>query len=76
MWKLLLILIPLLFVIGMAYSALKEQKKMEQELLPKILQKRKEEEERLLKLYRSTGDKQALAKLERLRGGGDDEEDR
>ncbi len=75
MWKLLAILIPLLFVIGMAYSALKEQKKMEQDLLPKILKKRKEEQERLLKLYKSTGDKKVLEKLQKLKGG-DDEDDR
>ncbi len=40
-----LIAAPVLFVIGLIYNALKEQKRLEKGILKEVLEKRREEEE-------------------------------
>lgn len=39
----LCLLIPLLFIVGMIYNALKEQKRLEKEILKPLIEKRKQE---------------------------------
>lgn len=41
-WLVLVIAIPILFVIGTAYNAIKEQKKLEDGILKNVLKKREE----------------------------------
>lgn len=41
-WLVLVIAVPILFVIGSTYNALKEQKKLEDGILKKVLKKREE----------------------------------
>ena len=49
MWLYIVIAVPVLFVIGTVYSALKEQKKLEQGELKRVLEKRTLEKHNLLK---------------------------
>ena len=51
MWIYIVIAVPLLFVIGTVYSAIKEQKKLEQGELKRVLEKRAEEKHHLLTKY-------------------------
>ena len=52
MWLYIVIAVPVLFVIGTVYSALKEQKKLEQGELKCVLEKRALEKHNLLKKYK------------------------
>lgn len=57
-WLILVIAVPILFVIGTTYNAIKEQKKLENGVLKTVLQKREEEKRRHLKMQQ----RQALSK--------------
>ncbi|GEM_PF-1122713 len=59
-WLILVILVPILFVIGTTYNAIKEQKKLENGILKTVLQKREEEKKRHLKMQQ----RQALSKTQ------------
>lgn len=59
-WLILVILVPILFVIGTTYNAIKEQKKLENGVLKTVLQKREEEKRRHLKMQQ----RQALSKTQ------------
>lgn len=48
-WIILIIAIPLLFVVGVVYNAIKAQRKLEREMLPEIIKEREEERERIRK---------------------------
>lgn len=54
-WIVLIIALPLLFVVGMVYNALKAQRKLERELLPEIIREREEERERIRKAGLAAG---------------------
>lgn len=45
----LIILVPILFVIGIIYAAIKDQKRLEQGKLKEILEKREEDRNKILK---------------------------
>ena len=56
-WYIILIIaLPILFVVGMIYNALKEQKRLEKTILPKLLQERQAELERWRKEGRDLGE--------------------
>ncbi|MBQ8023835.1 MAG: hypothetical protein IJ254_06170 [Succinivibrio sp.] len=57
-WLILVIAVPILFVVGTTYNAIKEQKKLENGVLKTVLQKREEEKRRHLKMLQ----RQALSK--------------
>lgn len=59
-WLILVIAVPILFVIGTTYNAIKEQKKLENGVLKTVLQKREEEKRRHLKMQQ----RQALSKTQ------------
>ncbi len=61
-WLILVILVPILFVIGTTYNAIKEQKKLENGVLKTVLQKREEEKRRHLKMQQ----RQAKSKTQSL----------
>ncbi len=69
--------VPILFVIGLAYSAFKEQRRLEQDLLKPLIQKRKEQRQKLLEYYSNKGDLKNLEALRRrpLFDSYDDEND-
>ncbi len=45
----LVIVLPLLFVIGLVYNALKEQRRLERTVLPEIIKRREQERQELLR---------------------------
>src|SRR5574344_747598 len=49
----LIILVPILFVIGTIYAAIKDQKRLEQGKLKEILEKREEDRNKILKKIKS-----------------------
>ncbi len=56
-WYIVLIIaLPLLFVVGMCYNAYKEQRRLEKNLLPKLLKARQEELERWRQEGRDLGE--------------------
>lgn len=61
----LCIALPALFLIGMIYSALKEQKRLEKEVLAPLVAKRKAEREKLMAYYRDKGDLKTLEELQK-----------
>lgn len=76
MWLWLVIAIPFLFLIGMIYNAIKEQHRLEQGPLKKILSERAREKQRLLEEAKKSG--RPLTDVSgrgRSRGGYDDEDD-
>lgn len=56
-WLILVILIPVLFVIGTTYNAIKEQKKLEDGVLKKILKNREEMKKLHLKMQQNQNKK-------------------
>lgn len=69
------IAIPALFLIGMIYSALKEQLRLEREVLKPLVEKRRAEREAMLKYYEGKGDLKSLNELKNkpLFDPGDDD---
>lgn len=62
-WLFFVIAVPILFVIGTTYNAIKEQKKLENGVLKTVLQKREEEKKRHLKMQQKQSDNQSNAKI-------------
>lgn len=61
-WVIILIIaLPLLFVIGMVYNALKEQRRLEKTLLPEIIAQRRAEREKQQAELRRIGRESAAA---------------
>ena len=61
-WVIILIIaLPLLFVIGMVYNALKEQRRLEKTLLPEIIAQRRAEREKQQAELRRIGREAAAA---------------
>lgn len=59
----LCLLIPLLFIVGMIYNALKEQKRLEKEILKPLIEKRKQERAALEEKLKAAGDLKGLETL-------------
>ena len=75
-WLWLVIAIPFLFLIGLIYNALKEQHRLEQGPLKKILAEREQERQRRLEEAKRTGrDPGAVAASKKSPGPWDDEDD-